>query len=81
MLKQMITLANNRELEIIVTQIDGGHTTSQAVIEGGIRPLSKTCTVTCYDGGKSYSHSWTCSDNQSCSGDCSVPSKPSGSCF
>jgi hypothetical protein len=80
MLKQVIKLSEARELEIVVTNIEGGHTTSQVIIEGGVRPQSKNCTVTCYSGGSSYSYSWTCRDNQSCSGDCSVPTNPRGSC-
>lgn len=77
MLTQQIRLADNKFLEIKVSEDQGCVTVSQQFVDDGVKAMTKTCTVTCHTG-KSYT--WTCPDNKSCSGDCSAPDRPTGSC-
>ena len=78
MLTQQIRVADDKVLELTVDEKDGCTTVGQQLVVGGVRALTKTCTVTCYTG-KSYT--WECADNKSCSGDCSDPNNPKGSCY
>jgi hypothetical protein len=80
-MKQNIELENGKAIEVEVSTKGNAVTVSQQAIEDGVRAKTVNCTVTCYEGSKSYSHSWTCSDGQNCSGDCSTPSSPKGSCY
>ncbi len=78
----MLSLDDGTEVEITVDRKDSGCVTvGHQLITNGERALTKTCTVTCYGSGQPVSYSWTCSDGKNCSGDCSDPAHPKGSCY
>lgn len=81
MINHQIKLENGKIVDVKVTSDVNAVTVSQQVTEGGVRAKTVNCTVTCYEGSKSYTHSWTCADGKNCSGDCSTPSNPKGSCY
>lgn len=78
MLTQEIRISDDKVLEITVEEKGECTTVGQSVVVNGVRPASKTCTVTCTDTGKSYT--WTCPDNKRCDGDCSNSNSPKGTC-
>ncbi len=79
--KHLFPIENGREVEIEVKHTPDSVVVSQAIIENGVRPLTKTRTVTCYGGGSAKSYTWTCPDNKSFEGDCTNPSSPTGRCY
>jgi len=78
MITQRVDLGENRTLELQISVEGGCITVGQQIIVGDVRAAEKTCTVTCYPGGKSLT--WTCPDNKMCAGDCSDPKNPKGKC-
>ncbi len=62
MLNQQIPLSSNRVLEVSVSEKDDCITVSTQIITNGVRPSTKTCTVTSFPSGRS--HSWICRDNR-----------------
>lgn len=74
--QQVIELGAGKQLHMTIAEKASCVTVSQYVVNSQGEKGTKTCTVTC-DGN---SYTWTCSEDQSCSGDCSDPKNPSGSC-
>lgn len=72
------SLESGRTVEIDVFESGNSVTVSQRFLNQDGSFLSKTCTVTCHETGKSYS--WECRDDQMCIGDCSNPNNPRGRC-
>jgi hypothetical protein len=80
-MEQKFKLQNGVTLEVKIIQNETECVTvSQRFVDVDNKFLSKTCTVTCGSGSSAQSYSWTCNDNQDCSGDCSDPNNPKGSC-
>jgi len=73
-----IELASGCGIMISVRESAGCITVGQAFTDASGHTYKKVCTVTCHATGRN--HTWHCSNDKDCLGDCSDPDNPRGAC-